>query len=99
VRENALVSKEFRYRVTYADGRSSDFAVTGRDFRNIAGKASAPEIIERLKTELSAEDLDTDGILAALESLDPADASESAVLPLSERLQLEVLVRSRSTSA
>ncbi len=85
--------KSIRYRVLYRDPQTPNFVVGGRDGKDIAGEAPPNEIVERLAIDLGPHAFDPSRTLDWLNSQDPADSSDSAVLPLNDSVQLEVVVR------
>jgi hypothetical protein len=89
------MTQEIRWRVLVADSHVENFVASASDGRELKGKATAPEIIESLKTNLELDSFDPDGTLAWLEAQDPADTGDSATLKLNEDLELEIVVRLR----
>jgi hypothetical protein len=83
--------EEIRYRVLIRDPRVENFVAGGADGTEISGRATAAEILARLERDLG-ESFDQEATKAWLEVQEPADAGASATLPLTGRLELEIVV-------
>jgi hypothetical protein len=88
------MTEEIRYRVLIIDPRVKNFVAAGQDGTNITGKATASEIVELLKGDLGEDSFDPARTLEWLEAQDPADAGDAAILPLNDKHELEIVVKS-----
>ena len=87
------MTEGIRYRVLVRDPRVQNFLASGRSGADVTGKATSEEIVERLKAEFGEDSFDEAGTLQWLEAQAPADEGESAVLPLNESHELEIVVQ------
>lgn len=87
------MSDEIRYRVLVLDPRVKNFVASGLNGTDISGKAPAGEVVKRLEADLGEDTFDSGRTLEWLEAQDPAEAGDAATLLLTDRLELEIVVK------
>jgi hypothetical protein len=87
------MAQEMKYRVLIIDPHVKNFAASDPEGASLTGKATAPEIVERLEASLGSDAFDPARTLEWLEAQDPADAGDAAVLSLNADRELEIIVK------
>jgi hypothetical protein len=92
----ALSMEQIRWRVVYRDLDVKNFVAGGRGGQDLSGENEASEIVETLKTNLR-EDFDAGAVTTWLAEQEPAPSGASATLPLTDSLELEIVVKDTSS--
>jgi hypothetical protein len=84
--------EQIRWRVVYRDVGVKNFVAGGRGGQDLSGENEASEIVNTLETNLG-EGFDAPAVKTWLGEQEPASAGALATFPLTESLELEIVVK------